>query len=697
VLVSLPAAVPGKTPQQAATAGLLLTVEAQGLQGLGYRPVVFRFTALTPSPADRSLTVEFATYYQFGLNQAVRVTEQVEIPANATSATLTLSVPQTVSWDRYGVKVWEDGQALEELSVDNTGFGNRYFNESVPRILVVGPYTTELWGLLAAVDQQQVNANQNNPGNSTPTSTLVEGQHLYDQWLNYTTFDIVVAPWNQLEDVIKNHPTAWQALRRWVSAGGNLVVFSPTDDWEWLRGFESVAQPPADVDWAEGARPAFDDGTSSSISFHVPRQLQRLGIDYAAPSVPGWRAAVAKAELEAWRLQPPQPTPPGDDAKPLPQLARLVRSWDLGQVLVSREDLLSRDSRPWERVWSELEETRTAAAPRLGISAINPNHDFWNLLVPNVGLPPVDAFRVLITLFAILIGPVNYFVLRRMGRLHLLVFIVPAAALLVTASLLAYAVLGDGLGVKIRPRTLTILDQPRGEGVCWSRLSYYAGLAPSGGLSFSKDTAVYPMLPIPNSLGRGQPTRVVVWGEHQNLTRGWLASRTPTQLVTVRPTPTQAELVVESAENRLDLENRLGVEVLQVILQDESGQFFHTKALATGQTGRAEKTEPVEAFARLSPLISAVRPEPPPEMSSYQTTPAYARGFSGFDMGWPDPRQETSRLEQAFEALSRTGQLKRLPLGERSYAAIVRRSPLADDGYEPVEESGELHLILGRW
>jgi hypothetical protein len=699
-LLSLPAIAPGKTQQQTATAGLLMTVEAQGLQGFGYRPIVFRFTALTPLPADRSLTVEFATFYQWGINQAVRVTGQVEIPANATSATLTLRVPQTVAWDTFGVKVWEDGQAVEELTLENSGFGNHFFSEASSRVLVVGSHPTDLSGLLGSIATLQQAAGQNISGNATPTTSLVEAQHLYDQWLDYTTFDVVVAPWDELADVIENNQAAWQALRRWVSAGGNLVVFYRGDDWAWLTSFEALAQPPADVDWTEMSLPAFDTKDAADTAPPPPAaatQLQRLGVSYAPPPVPGWRPAVARAELEAWKLQPPRAKPAGDAATPLPQLARLVRSWDLGQVLVSREDLLSPDSRPWEAIWPELEETRAAAAPRLGVSAISPNPDFWNLLVPNVGLPPVDAFRVLITLFVLLIGPVNYFVLRRMGRLHLLVFIVPAAALLVTASLLAYAVLADGLGVKIRARTLTILDQPRSEGVCWSRLSYYAGLAPSGGLSFTNDTAIYPMLPASNSLGRGQPTRVVVWGEHQNLTRGWLASRTPTQLVTLRPTPTQAELVVQADQGRLELENRLGVEVLQVIVEDEAGQFFHSAAVGVGKTGLAEKTDPVDALAKLSPLLSAARPEPPPDMSGFQASLSRMYSFSGFDLGWSDPRQETSRLEQAFEALSRTGRLRRLPLGPRSYAALVRRSPLAEYGYEPVEEAGELHLILGRW
>src|SRR5262245_59718880 len=55
LLISLPLGAPGKTQQQSAKNGLLLSINAIGGQGLGYRALEVTFTALTPSPADRSL------------------------------------------------------------------------------------------------------------------------------------------------------------------------------------------------------------------------------------------------------------------------------------------------------------------------------------------------------------------------------------------------------------------------------------------------------------------------------------------------------------------------------------------------------------------------------------------------------------------------------------------------------------------
>ena len=85
---------------------------------------------------------------------------------------------------------------------------------------------------------------------------------------------------------------------------------------------------------------------------------------------------------------------------------------------------------------------------------------------------------MLITLFVLLIGPLNYWWLKRAKRLHLMVLTVPLAAIVTTAGLAAYAVLADGFDTKVRLYSYTTLDQRTGDAACWARLSYYSGLAP---------------------------------------------------------------------------------------------------------------------------------------------------------------------------------------------------------------------------
>ena len=88
---------------------------------------------------------------------------------------------------------------------------------------------------------------------------------------------------------------------------------------------------------------------------------------------------------------------------------------------------------------------------------------------------------------------------------------VPVGAAIVTACLLAWAVLGDGLSTRVRIRSLTDVDQASGQTVSWSRHSYYAGMVPSGGFTFPLDALVYPIEHIPKPGERRTVDRQLVW------------------------------------------------------------------------------------------------------------------------------------------------------------------------------------------
>lgn len=170
-------------------------------------------------------------------------------------------------------------------------------------------------------------------------------------------------------------------------------------------------------------------------------------------------------------------------------------------VAISAENPFPGNAADWAWLFNSLDERDWMWYRRHGFSNYRENEDFWALMVPGVGGAPVNSFLVLISLFVIGIGPINYVFLRRKRQLHLLLLVVPAAAALVTAALFLYALLDDGLGVRGRARTLTTLDQHNRRVVSWARHAYYAGLAPSVGLTYSNDAVVHTMdyLPGDNS------------------------------------------------------------------------------------------------------------------------------------------------------------------------------------------------------
>src|SRR5262249_47048797 len=118
----------------------------------------------------------------------------------------------------------------------------------------------------------------------------------------------------------------------------------------------------------------------------------------------------------------------------------------LGQVVaIASDDPFAEEDHPWQWIFNTVGPQRLKWRFRHGASPDKGNQDFDNFLISDIGLPPVRTYRVLITLFVIVIGPVNYLLLRKKGRLHLLLFTVPAAALVASGGLVGYALLADGV------------------------------------------------------------------------------------------------------------------------------------------------------------------------------------------------------------------------------------------------------------
>jgi hypothetical protein len=329
----------------------------------------------------------------------------------------------------------------------------------------------------------------------------------------------------------------------------------------------------------------------------------------------------------------------------------------------------------------------------------NGTADFDDFLIADVGLPPFKSYRVLITLFVIAIGPVNYWLLRRRKRLHWLLFTVPAAAIVISLALVSYAVVGDGFQTYLRARSFTLLDQTRDEAVSSARLSYYAGMAPSGGLMLDRETAIYP-LERDAVWYRRVPPRYVAWTEKQELERGWLTARTPTQYSTVRPYPCQRELRVFESATGCAVENRLDTNIRHLMLRDSAGNTYTSADLAAGAKAVLKPLgSDAEAQEVIITMLNA-RNRAALSHPSMGSTPASTflfgrsttyRGSHNSGYSGPGASMLEENLDQAFNEIG--SKLSR----PRTYVAIVTRPPDVPIGVERVVESQSLHVIYGTW
>ena len=303
----------------------------------------------------------------------------------------------------------------------------------------------------------------------------------------------------------------------------------------------------------------------------------------------------------------------------------------MGQIAAFRlDDPFPGDAEQWQWVFGAIGMDRLLWYQRHGMSMGRGNQDFWNFLIPGVGLAPVTEFCILITVFVLAIGPLNYWLLRRWKRLHLLVVTIPVCAAAVTLFLFGYALIADGLSTRVRVRSVTQIDQRRKQAACWARLSYYAGMSPGGGLTFPADTAVLPLEYQPRQ-GYYPPStpqrREMVWQADQRLTSGWLAPRTATQYLTLRSRPTDrgldligAEANAVEAKRPLQVRNRLGTHIQQLVVWPDGGQGrYWAENVAADAVATLQPIAPAEAANRLRAVCFANQPVLPDGMAGYRS------------------------------------------------------------------------------
>ena len=275
----------------------------------------------------------------------------------------------------------------------------------------------------------------------------------------------------------------------------------------------------------------------------------------------------------------------------------------------------------WSTFLSSVGEPRFSWVRRHGIAPDFGTEEFYNFMNPSIRGVPVYGFMVLITVFAVLIGPVNYFYLRRKRLLWLLLVTVPATALVTSVLLVGYSVAAHGFSIRSRIRSLTVLDQKSHSAVTVARLALFAGVAPARGMQFSPETAVYPVFPPTTEPG----AFTVNWTENQSLTSGWLLSRTRTQFLTIRHAEQRARVDVKPGQDGgLAIVNGLPWELEAVLVADASGRLLSARNVLPNATellaGVSETNR--SDFVR---LLGRNRPELPDNFSPPVLNPLVGR------------------------------------------------------------------------
>ena len=391
----------------------------------------------------------------------------------------------------------------------------------------------------------------------------------------------------------------------WVFAGGNLWVSPLGDKWQRLPELERLLGPATgEVQADRIGPPAAWQRPDAKRLKAILGELSNLSLVEGDEALSSGKNTV-RALVERARRR-----------KSRPEAPFRFRPYGLGQVVAFGGEAFPGDVVCW-RWLLETMAGRSSWSCRHGLSPDQPNVGFWDFLIPGVGQTPVAAFCTMISLFVVLIGPVNYFLLRRARRLHLLVLTIPAGAALVTLGLFAYALLSDGFATRVRVRSFTWIDQRQGQAACWARLSYYAGLSPGGGLIVPADVAWIPYLAESSRGGWRTAEKTVEWEqEQQHWSANWLPSRTPTQFLSVRSRPSLSGLSVAAAPGaeKIRVTNRLGTPIRELVVRVGDGYYHGSQIDGTDPVllGRIDSAAVTDL---LRPIFEQNEPVSPPGLT----------------------------------------------------------------------------------
>jgi hypothetical protein len=270
----------------------------------------------------------------------------------------------------------------------------------------------------------------------------------------------------------------------------------------------------------------------------------------------------------------------------------------------------------------------------------------FRLPIPGIDGAPARVYLGILVLFSVIIGPASFWFLWRRRQRVLIVLTAPIISLLFILVLATYTVAGEGFGVHGRAATFTILDEAAKQAATRASMSLYAaGMAPSGGLNFGRDVAVFLIGPS----GSGSRERVALdLSDGQRYSSGELLARSPTNIEQIAFRPARERLTFTREGGGYSVLN--GFDATLTHLQYRDGQTRYTLdgplAPGTRQTLKVGTIDPagvVPSALASGPKFEDVIQQQPPD----------------------------------------------------SYIAVLDRSPFWEPGVLDLMERGSFHLVLG--
>ncbi|MDE0020319.1 MAG: hypothetical protein OXT69_02885 [Candidatus Poribacteria bacterium] len=232
--------------------------------------------------------------------------------------------------------------------------------------------------------------------------------------------------------------------------------------------------------------------------------------------------------------------------------------------------------------WYESEPTTARRHTAQGAADILPLGKRFNFIAS------LQRFFLMGLLLAVLIGPAQLFVLKRIKRREWVYWTTPALSILACGAFVLYASVTIGWRQQTRVVSLTHLDQQTGRAATIGWAAYYSPMTSGTELRFDENTELTPLAYGDKLVGS------IDWTDGQLLTGGWVPARVPRHFKLRKNEDRPERIDLKKEGGALKVINRLGARVKSFWYADHDGKVYQASKVSNGSESVLTETNGVK-------------------------------------------------------------------------------------------------------